>query len=54
MALRRLTGFSSLGGSGFLILDGSGGGGVDGGLGANGILIRATMASRQRDGDEVP
>ena len=54
MALRRLTGFSSLGGSGFLVLDGSGGGGVDGGLGAKGILIRATMASRRRDGDEVP
>ena len=53
-ALRRLTGFSSLGGSGFLVLDGSGGGDVDGGLGAKGILIRATMASRQHDRDEVP
>ena len=53
MALRWLTGFSSLGGSSFLVLDGSGGG-VDGGLGAKGILIRATMDSRRRDGDEVP
>jgi len=53
-ALRRLTGFSFLGGSGFLVLDGSSGGGVDGGLGAKGILIRSTMASRRRDGDEVP